>query len=103
MSQNANMYILSSKIHRALKSGVCYPGHSHLAADCEKGISVEGFLRRAQDALSDQVLRFQIKIEGVQRHNFGDGRFTVADDDLFAGADLAQVGTQVILEVSDLD
>ena len=103
MSQNANIYILSSKVHRALKSSVAYAGHSHTPADCKKGVGVEGFLSRAQNTLSDQFLRLQIKIAGVQGYDLGNGRFAVANDYLFAGPDLTKVRAQVILEVRDLD
>ena len=103
MSQNANIYILSSKIHRTLKSGVTYAGHSHTPADCKEGVRIEGSLRRAQDARSDQFLRLQIKVSRAQRYDFGDGRFAVADDDLLAGADLTKVSAQVVLEVGNLD
>jgi hypothetical protein len=67
VSQNANIYILSSEVHCALKSSVAYARHSHTPADCKEGFGVEGFLKCPQDALGDQFLSFQIKIAAASR------------------------------------
>ncbi len=90
MSQNANIYIPSRKIQSTVNGGVTYAWHAHASSDRKEGVGVEGLLGQAQGTLGDQFLFFKIEIDSAQGHDFGDGRFAVANDDLFTGSHLAR-------------